>query len=160
MFVIPSVSLWQSSICCHPDKGNLDKCPFCNLYVARGNIYSITSAGVPTNAPTTPAAIPSPAFVAKPGGLPSGLKTNDSTLLLQQTQQRFRKPQPAHRVKQPCVNSKPSGCISGLSQQSSRKSGIHARNALFHHNGPNGMQSVPVLFCLATLTTQLHSVFN
>lgn len=32
-----------------------------------------TSAGVPTKDPTTPAAIPRAAFMAKPGGLPSGL---------------------------------------------------------------------------------------
>lgn len=39
----------------------------------------ITSAGVPTNAPTTPAAIPSTAFVAKPGGFPSGLEIKNNT---------------------------------------------------------------------------------
>ena len=32
-----------------------------------------TSAGVPTNDPTTPAAIPKAAFMKKPGGFPSEL---------------------------------------------------------------------------------------
>ena len=35
----------------------------------------LTSAGVPTNDPTIPAAIPIPAFVKKLGGSPFGLKS-------------------------------------------------------------------------------------
>ena len=40
-----------------------------------------TSAGVPTNDPTTPAAIPKAAFMKKPGGFPSELYMTISNIL-------------------------------------------------------------------------------
>ena len=40
-----------------------------------------TSAGVPTNDPTTPAAIPKAAFMKKPGGFPSELYITISNIL-------------------------------------------------------------------------------
>lgn len=41
-------------------------------------LCKLTSAGVPTKAPTTPAAMPRPAFTKKLGGSPWGLKFREA----------------------------------------------------------------------------------
>ena len=71
--------------------------------VAMVIVTKCTSAGVPTNAPITPAVIPSPAFIANPGGFPSGLLSKHQLLGVMNKEELGILP--AHCIKKPSVDS-------------------------------------------------------